>query len=203
MLQLTDKEKKMYDFITETIRRDGYSPSVRDIQAALGIKSTSTVHAYLARLEQKGYIQKEFGKSRTLRVDSVIGEPSMTAKVPIVGRVTAGLPMLAVENYEGYIDFPIMNRSYLYNQMFALRVEGESMIEAGIMNGDIVVVKKESSAENGDIVVALIGDETTVKTFYKENGHFRLQPENSTMKPIITNEVFILGKVIAVMRYYS
>ncbi len=203
MLQLTDKEKKIYDFITDTIRHDGYSPSVRDIQNALGIKSTSTVHAYLEKLEQKGYIQKESGKSRTLRVDSVISDDSMTVKVPIVGRVTAGLPMFAAENYEGYIDFPLINRSYMHNQMFALRVCGESMIEAGIMDGDTVVVKKENYAENGDIVVALIGDEATVKTFYKENGHFRLQPENKTMKPIIADDVFILGKVISVMRYYN
>ncbi len=203
MLQLTDKEKKIYDFITDTIRHDGYSPSVRDIQNALGIKSTSTVHAYLEKLEQKGYIQKESGKSRTLRVESVISNDSMTVKVPIVGRVTAGLPMFAAENYEGYIDFPIINRSYMHNQMFALRVCGESMIEAGIMDGDTVIVKKENYAENGDIVVALIEDEATVKTFYKENGHFRLQPENKTMKPIIAEDVFILGKVVSVMRYYN
>lgn len=201
--QLTEKEKEIFRFISTTIRREGYSPSVRDIQNALCIKSTSTVHAYLARLEAKGYIQKETGKSRTLRVDEPTSEPQHTMKIPIVGRVTAGTPILAVENYEGYFDFPLMNRSYACNQLFALRVSGTSMIEAGIMDGDIIVVKKEACAENGQIVVAMIDDEATVKTFYKENGHFRLQPENSSMKPIITDDVTILGRVISVFRFYK
>ena len=198
--QLTEKEKEIFRFISTTIRREGYSPSVRDIQNALCIKSTSTVHAYLARLEAKGYIQKETGKSRTLRVDEPTSEPQHTMKIPIVGRVTAGTPILAVENYEGYFDFPLMNRSYTCNQLFALRVSGTSMIEAGIMDGDIIVVKKEACAENGQIVVAMIDDEATVKTFYKENGHFRLQPENDFMEPIIVNELAILGKVVGVFR---
>ena len=200
---LTDKEKAMYDYICDTIRREGFSPSVRDIQTALGIKSTSTVHSYLNRLEEKGAIQKENGKSRTLRVDTKSGEPSRTTvKVPIVGRVTAGMPILATENFEGYFDFPLMNRSYAGNSLFALRVRGTSMIGAGIMDGDVIVVKKQSSAENGDIVVALVGDEATVKTFYKEDGHFRLQPENPTMEPIIVDEVIILGQVISSFRFY-
>ena len=200
---LTDKEKAMYDFICDTIRREGFSPSVRDIQTALGIKSTSTVHSYLNRLEEKGAIQKENGKSRTLRVDSKSGEPPRTTvKVPIVGRVTAGMPILATENFEGYFDFPLMNRSYAGNSLFALRVRGTSMIGVGIMDGDVIVVKKQSSAENGDIVVALVGEEATVKTFYKEDGHFRLQPENPTMEPIIVDEVIILGQVISSFRFY-
>ncbi|MCQ2426239.1 MAG: transcriptional repressor LexA [Lachnospiraceae bacterium] len=201
--QLTDKEKAMYDFICDTIRREGFSPSVRDIQNALGIKSTSTVHSYLNRLEEKGAIQKESGKSRTLRVDAKVGEPSRTTvKVPIVGRVTAGMPILATENFEGYFDFPLMNRSYAGNSLFALRVRGTSMIGVGIMDGDVIVVRKQSAAENGDIVVALVGEEATVKTFYKENGHFRLQPENPTMEPIIVDEVIILGQVISSFRFY-
>jgi len=203
MNQLTNKEKEIYEYLTEAIRRDGYSPSVRDIQNALGIKSTSTVHAYLSRLEKKGYIQKEQGKSRTLRVESLSSEPQKTVKIPILGRVAAGSPILAVENHEGYIDFPTMNRAQAYGEMFGLRIQGESMIDAGIMNGDIVVVKKENYAQNGDIVVALVDDEATVKRFYKENGRFRLQPENKTMQPIYVNEVYILGKVIAVIRYYK
>ncbi|MBO5273681.1 MAG: transcriptional repressor LexA [Clostridia bacterium] len=202
MQELTLKEKKVYDYIIETIRRVGYSPSVRDIQRDLDIKSTSTVHAYLNKLEEKGYIQKENGKSRTLRVDSFGHEPQRSAKVPILGRVAAGMPILAVENCEGYIDFPLMRGSYPPNELFALRVRGESMIEAGILDGDIVIIRKVNYAENGEIVVALVEDEATVKTFYKENGHFRLQPENSTMDPIIVDTVYILGKVVSVMRFY-
>lgn len=202
MSQLTEREKAIYDYIIDNIRKHGYSPSVRDIQAALAIKSTSTVHSYLERLEAKGYIQKENGKSRTLRVENISGEPQRTIKVPLLGRVTAGMPILAVENYEGYIDFPLMNKRYEPNQLFALRVSGKSMIEAGIMDGDIIVVKKEPYAENGDIVVALVEDEATVKTFYKEDGRFRLQPENSSMKPIYADEVYILGKVISSIRFY-
>lgn len=203
MQELTPKEKQVYDYITETIRRMGYSPSVRDIQHDLGIKSTSTVHSYLNRLEEKGYILKENGKSRTLRVDSLGHEPQRTVRVPILGRVAAGMPILAVENCDGYIDFPITRGSYAPNELFALRVRGESMIEAGILDGDTVIIRKVNYAENGEIVVALVEDEATVKTFYKENGHFRLQPENASMEPIIVDSVYILGKVISVMRFYN
>lgn len=202
MIPLTDKEKTIYEYILETIRREGYSPSVRDIRVALDIKSTSTVHKYLQSLESKGYIQKEQGKSRTLRAEQQKPRSSSTIKVPILGQVTAGMPILAVENHEGYIDFSGMGRSFLHNHLFALRVRGESMIEAGIMDGDIIVVEKTSYAENGTIVVALVDNEATVKTFYKENGHFRLQPENSSMEPIIASEVYILGRVVASLRYY-
>ena len=200
--QYNEKEKAIYDYITETIRSEGYSPSVRDIQNAVGIKSTSTVHAYLNRLAEKGLIRKETGKSRTLHTESRSQSPHRTARVPLLGSVRAGMPILAVENYEGYIDYPLMNRSYPANELFALRVTGDSMMEAGILDGDIIVVKKDSYAENGDIVVALVEDSATVKTFYKENGHFRLQPENRTMKPIIVDEVYILGKGVADLRFY-
>lgn len=202
MQPLKEKEKQVYDYICEAINREGFSPSVRDIQSHLGIKSTSTVHAYLARLEEKGYIQKENGKSRTLRIENLKGSTQRSVKVPLLGKVTAGMPILAVENFEGYIDFPTMNRSYTYNDLFALKVRGESMIDAGILDGDIVVVKKEPTADNGQIVVALTEDGATVKTFFKENGHFRLQPENPTMEPIIVDEVYILGRVVSVLRYY-
>lgn len=200
--QYNEKEKAIYDYINETIRSEGYAPSVRDIQNAVGIKSTSTVHAYLNRLAEKGLIRKETGKSRTLHTESRSQSPHRTARVPLLGSVRAGMPILAVENYEGYIDYPLMNRSYPANELFALRVTGDSMMEAGILDGDIIVVKKDSYAENGDIVVALVEDSATVKTFYKENGHFRLQPENRTMKPIIVDEVYILGKVVADLRFY-
>ncbi len=202
MQPLKEKEKQIYDYIYETISREGFSPSVRDIQAHLGIKSTSTVHAYLAKLEEKGYIQKENGKSRTVRIDSIRNDSRRSIKVPVLGKVTAGMPILAIENFEGYIDFPTMNRSYSYNDLFALKVSGESMIEAGILDGDIVVVKKDPTADNGQIVVALTEEGATVKTFYKEKGHFRLQPENPTMEPIIVDEVYILGRVVSVIRYY-
>lgn len=202
MQELKEKEKLIYNYIIDVIRREGYSPSVRDIQNAMDIKSTSTVHSYLAKLEKKGYIQKESGKSRTLRAESFATEPQRTVRVPILGRVAAGMPILAIENHEGYIDFPVMNRYYQANQLYSLRVKGESMIEAGILDGDLIIVKKECVADNGDIVVALVGDEATVKTFYRENGHFRLQPENSSMAPIIVNDVYILGRVVSVMRFY-
>ena len=199
----TEKEQAIYDFISETIRREGYSPTVRDIQTALGIKSTSTVHAYLSRLEEKGLIRKDPGKSRTLQIGDSSSEPKRTLRVPLLGQVRAGMPILAVENYDGYIDYPLMNRAYGANDLFALRVTGNSMIEAGILDGDIIVVKKETSAENGEIVVALVEDGATVKTFYRENGHFRLQPENRELSPIIVDEVYILGRVVANLRFYE
>lgn len=200
--KFSEKEKAIYDYINETIRREGYSPTVRDIQAALGIKSTSTVHAYLGRLEEKGMIFKDPGKSRTLKTSDSSREPKHTARVPLLGAVRAGMPILAVENYEGYIDYPLMNKSYGANELFALRIKGDSMMEAGILDGDIIVVKKDNCAENGDIVVALVEDGATVKTFYKEKGHFRLQPENASLEPIIVDEVYILGKVVANLRFY-
>ncbi len=197
---LTEKENEMYRYICEATEKNGYSPSVRDIQEALGIKSTATVHAYLNKLEAKGYIQKAQGKSRTLRVETECAS-SRSVNVPIVGQVAAGTPILAQENCEGYIEF-CAPRGVLRGELFALKIKGESMIEAGILNGDYVIVNRTSYVENGDIAVVMIGDEATVKTFYRENGVFRLQPENRDMQPIITKEVYILGKVIADIRYY-
>ncbi len=206
MTTLDHKEQLIFDYIKENIKKNGYSPSIRDIRTALGIKSTSTVHTYLERLERKGYIQKENGKSRTLRVEGLMPEDFIPEEnsdmVPLIGRVTAGQPILAVENYEGYIQYPAGVTRRPDNDLFALRVSGTSMIEAGIRDGDIVIIEKTSTAENGDIVVALIDDEATVKTFYKEDGHFRLQPENRTMLPIIVNSLMILGKVVASVRFY-
>ena len=200
MKPLTEKEKQMLDYITERIKSDGFSPTVRDIREALGIKSTATVHAYLTRLEDKGYIKKQTGKSRTLKPSEDIAGP-VTRQVPIIGRVTAGMPVLAVENFDGFVDFT--EGSYRKEELFALRVTGSSMIEAGILDGDVVIVRQQSVAENGEIVVALIDDSATVKTFYKEGGHFRLQPENRTMEPIIVDSLSILGKVVASIRYYK
>ena len=207
MIQLEPKEQLIFDYIKENIIKNGYAPSIRDICAALKIKSTSTVHTALDKLEKKGYIRKENGKSRALRIEGAGVEEELEEedylKVPVLGRVTAGQPILAIENYEGFVHFPKGNRPMPAGELFALRVKGTSMIEAGIMDGDTVIVERTSAAENGDIVVALIEDEATVKTFYKENGHFRLQPENRTMLPIIVTSLMILGKVVASVRYYS
>jgi len=203
MSEMNHKERAVYEYIIDTIKKEGFSPSVRDIKIALDIKSTSTVHAYLEKLEKKGYIQKEAGKSRTIRVDNIDNTGRRTSiKVPIVGQVTAGIPILAIENHDGYLDFPIYKQSYLNARLFALRIKGDSMIEAGIMNGDYVVVEKKNYADNGEIVVAMIEDEATVKKYYVENGVIRLQPCNSSMRPLILKDVTILGKVISVLRFY-
>ena len=201
MKDLTPLEQSVYNYISGTIEKVGYAPSVREIKAAVGIKSTSTVHSYLERLEKKGYIVREQGKSRTIRTREKHDEPT-ARKIPRLGQVAAGMPILAVENCEGYIDF-CPTGATLGDELFALRIKGESMIEAGIMNGDCVIVSRTSYVENGDIAVVLLDDEATVKTFYRENGVFRLQPENRTMKPIIVKSVYSLGKVIASVRYYE
>ena len=204
MNALTQKEQMIFDFIKTNLRKNGYSPSIRDIRTALDIKSTSTVHTYLERLEKKGYIHKENGKSRTLRIDddNAVNPEMPSVRVPIVGRVTAGQPILAVENLDGYLCYPDGEGHTYESDLFALRVRGTSMIEAGILDGDIVIVERGQSAENGDIVVALVDDSATVKAFYKENGHYRLQPRNSAMDPILVDEVTILGRVISSVRYY-
>lgn len=202
MQSLNEKESEMYRYICDFTEEHGYPPSVRDIQHALVIKSTATVHSYLTKLEMKGYIQKEQGKSRTLRIGDEQTNAGPSVRVPIVGQVAAGSPILAQENYDGYIDY-CPKSSMSRGELFALKIKGESMIEAGIMNGDYVIVNRTSYVENGDIAVVLLDDEATVKTFYRENGAFRLQPENQTMKPIITKEIYILGKVVAVTRYYN
>lgn len=203
MENLTDREKSILAYIAKVVNENGYSPSVRDIKAALSIRSTSTVHTYLQRLEEKGVISKEDGKSRTLRVDpayqAVVGFQS---RIPILGRVTAGVPILATENFDGYVNFPTVKENGRTDGLFALRVYGTSMVEAGILDGDLVIVEKTETADSGEIVVAMIEDEATVKTFYKEDGHYRLQPENSTMQPIIVDSVEILGRVITSVRYY-
>ena len=192
MKPLNEKQQKMLAFLKERIR-DGVPPTVREICTAAGIKSTSTVHAYLQKFEEAGYISRETGLTRSIRLP---GES--VSHVPLVGKVTAGLPILAVEDIEGYIPYP--DRSD--KELFALHVDGLSMINAGILDGDYVIAEKTPVAENGEIVVGMIGDEATVKRFYKENGTFRLQPENPDFEPIISDEVSILGKVIAVIRYY-
>ena len=198
---LTKKEKLVFDYLVKSINENGYAPSVRDIGADLGIKSTSSVHLYLHNLEAKGFIEQDAGKKRTLRISAPYCRPS--GKVPLLGAITAGSPILAVENFDGYVDLPWNSAKYLTDELFALKVQGESMIDAGIFDDDVVIVRQSTYAENGQIVVALIEDEATVKTFYKEDGHFRLQPENKTMSPIIVNDVELLGIVVASFRQYE
>ena len=200
MTDLTTTERNVFEFIEEKINYDGFAPSVRDICAALDIRSTSTVHAIIQRLEEKGYIQKEQGKSRAIKIERK-GEPDKMLRVPILGKVAAGMPITAIQTCEGYVDYPAsMSRGQ--SNLFALRVEGESMIKAGILNGDIVIVEQRQYADNGEIVVAMIDDEATVKRFFKEEGRYRLQPENSSMSPIIVKDAKILGKVKGVFRYF-
>ncbi|MDD3613543.1 MAG: transcriptional repressor LexA [Clostridiales bacterium] len=198
---LSDKQKRILDFIKDEIRAKGYPPSVREICDAVGLKSTSTVHGYLERLEKKGYIRRDPTKPRAIEIlddTSYISQKELV-NVPVVGRVTAGQPILAVENIEDTFPLPVER---LHNSdVFMLSIKGESMLGAGIFDGDYVIVKQQSTAKNGDIIVALIEDEATVKTFYKEADHFRLQPENPAMDPILTKEVSILGKVIGVIRF--
>lgn len=198
MNSLSPQEKRIYDYVKKTIAENGYSPSVRDIQNALGIGSTSTVHSRLKRLEADGYITKADGKSRTLRID---GSEQGLNRVPVLGLVRAGSPIIAEQNFDGYVDF-MTPKGYRRENLFALRVKGDSMKEAGILEGDTVIVNRTEYAENGDIVVALVDDSATVKTFYRENGHYRLQPENSSMDPIILDKVEILGRVISSIRVY-
>ena len=212
---LTVRQKQILRYITKQIEEDGYAPSVREIGKAVGLSSTATVHCYIKQLEELGYIKKENQKGRTLRIlkkenelynpDRVGKEPSKAffnkkemVDVPIIGKITAGAPILAVENITD--TFPIPLEFVGNSQSFMLMVRGESMIEAGILDGDFILVRRQNVAENGQIIVALIDEEATVKTFYKEKDYIRLQPENSTMEPIIVPDCKILGKVIGVFR---
>lgn len=197
MEKLTTKQKKVYDFIEDFIRSQGYSPSIRDICSGLGIRSTSTIHTHISTLEQKGYLKKEDNKNRSLVLTNML--ITSVADVPIVGRVQAGSPILATENIDGY--FPIPQERIGKGVHFMLRVQGESMIDAGICDQDLVLVEQQSIANNGEIVVALLEEGATVKTFYRENGGVRLQPENYAFSPIFTKDVQILGKVRGVFRF--
>ena len=210
---LNKREKAILKFIEKSIKNNGYPPSVREIGKSVGLKSTATVHGYLASLEEKGYIKKESQKGRTLKLlkggfddefenQMEIQKEVYTSRemvdVPVIGKITAGEPILAVENVTD--TFPIPLDFVGNSESFMLTVRGESMIEAGILDGDYILVRKQKTATNGEIVVALIEDEATVKTFYKEKDHIRLQPENCTLDPIIVPNCEILGKVIGVFR---
>lgn len=210
MTDLNKRERAILKFIEKQINEKGYPPSVREIGKAVGLSSTATVHGYLAKLTKKGYIKKEEQKGRTLRVlkgglaDNEKSSPKPLyngrelVDVPVIGKITAGAPILAVENVTDTFPIPI---DFVGNsESFMLTVRGESMIEAGILDGDYILVKRQNNARNGQIVVALIEDEATVKTFYKEKDYIRLQPENSTMDPIIVPDCKILGVVGGVFR---
>jgi repressor LexA len=200
---LTDRQRQILDFIKAEMRRKGYPPTVRDIGQAVGLSSSSTVHSHLAALEAKGLIRRDPSKPRALEVldqdrDERIAGTTGVVRLPVVGAVAAGMPMLAEENIEQTIPLPI--DVVREDSTFVLRVKGDSMIDAGILDGDFVVVRQQAIADNGDIVVALIDDEATVKRFFREPDRVRLQPENPTMEPIYARDVAIMGKVVAVFR---
>ncbi len=200
--KISAKQQEILDYIKSQILERGFPPAVRDICEAVHLKSTSSVHSHLETLEKNGYIRRDPTKPRAIEIldDSFQMLRRETANVPIVGRVAAGEPLLAEQNIEDY--FPIPTEFLPNNQTFLLKVRGESMINAGILDGDYVLVEQRQAASNGEMVVALIEDGATVKTFYKEEGVIRLQPENDTMDPIIVRDVMILGKVIGVFRFF-
>lgn len=205
--ELNQNEQNILNYIRKQVQEVGYPPSVRELCKAVGLKSTSSVHLYLSRLAEKGYITKGNLKTRALKVTGEsLGEAKDTdmLEIPLVGQVAAGLPILAEENIEEYVKLPvsIVKQNVKSEGTYMLKVKGDSMINVGIYSGDYIIVSKCQTAENGQIVVALIDNEATVKTFYKEKDYIRLQPENDTMDPIIVKDVQILGKVVGLIRRF-
>lgn len=205
MRELTKRQTEIFDYIKQIVQSKGYPPSVREIGEAVGLASSSTVHGHLSRLEEKGYIRRDPTKPRAIEIVSeLLGEPVSTEEtihVPVIGKVTAGIPITAVENVEEYFPLPEHFTSTHNSDIFILNVVGDSMIEAGILDGDKVIVRSQTIAENGDIIVAMTEEnEATVKRFYKEKTRYRLQPENSTMNPIYLDQVTVLGKVVGLFR---
>ena len=201
--KISEKQKEILEYIKQEILNKGYPPAVREICEAVHLKSTSSVHSHLETLEKNGYIRRDPTKPRAIEImdDTFNLTRREMVNVPIIGNVAAGQPLLAVQNIENYFTIPA---EYMPNQeTFMLKVKGESMINAGILDGDHILVERQSTASNGEIVVALVDDSATVKTYYKEDGHYRLQPENDTMDPIIVDECSILGKVFGVFRFFS
>ena len=200
--KITAKQQEILEYIKQEILQRGYPPAVREICDAVKLKSTSSVHAHLETLEKNGYIRRDPTKPRAIEIvdDTFNLQRREMVNVPIVGQVAAGQPILATENIENY--FPIPMEMMPNAQTFMLRVKGESMINVGIFDGDLILVQQQSTARDGDIVVALVDDSATVKTFYKKNGYIRLQPENDTMEPILVPDVIILGKVFGVFRLF-
>ncbi|MBR4169857.1 MAG: transcriptional repressor LexA [Lachnospiraceae bacterium] len=200
--KISGKQQEILEYIKEEILKKGYPPTVRDICEAVGLSSTSSVHSHLATLEKNGYIRRDPTKPRAIEIidDSFQLVRHEMTSIPVVGTVAAGTPILAQQNIDSYFPLPV---EYTPNaQSFILKVKGDSMINAGIFDGDMIFVEQCNTARNGDIVVALVDDSATVKTFYKENGHIRLQPENDSMEPFILDQVTILGKVFGVMRLF-
>ena len=199
--KITKKQEEILEYIKDQIMNRGFPPAVREICEAVNLKSTSSVHAHLETLEKNGYIRRDPTKPRAIEIldDNFNMVRRELVNVPVVGRVAAGEPILATENVESY--FPIPAEYGPKNPTFMLTVKGDSMINAGIFSGDHLLIEQKSTAENGEIIVALLDDSATVKTFYKEDGHYRLQPQNDAMEPIITDDVQILGKVIGVFRF--
>ena len=216
--KLTEKQRQILEYLKQEILQRGFPPSVREICEAVSLRSTSSVHAHLETLERKGYIKRDATKPRAIEIcdegfhtgrlgafQGIASEDtasqSEVAQIPLIGKVAAGEPILAVENIEGYFPMPV---DRLPNaETFLLKVQGESMVNAGILDGDLVLVEQQATAENGEKIVALVNDSATVKTFYKEDGYFRLQPENDEMDPILVNDLQIVGKVIGVIRFLS
>ena len=201
--KITEKQSQILEYIKSEILNKGYPPSVRDICQAVNLKSTSSVHSHLETLEKNGYIRRDPTKPRTIEIidDNFNLVRREVVNVPMVGTVAAGQPILAIENIDNY--FPIPSEYMPNEETFMLKVKGESMINAGILDGDNILVKRQNTAKNGDMVVALVEDSATVKTFYKENGHIRLQPENDNMDPIIVPTCEIIGKVFGVFRFFN
>ena len=200
--KISKKQEEILEYIKSEIINRGYPPAVREICEAVSLKSTSSVHSHLESLEKNGYIRRDPTKPRAIEIvdDSFNMSRREIVNIPMIGTVTAGQPILATENIEGY--FPLLSEDMPRGETFMLKVKGESMINVGIYDGDQIIVKRQPTADNGDIVVALIDDSATVKTYYKEDGHFRLQPENDTMDPIIVPDLTILGKVVGLFRRY-
>lgn len=201
--KITDKQREILEYIKSEILNKGYPPTVRDICEAVKLKSTSSVHSHLETLEKNGYIRRDPTKPRAIEIvdDNFNLTRREVVNVPMIGRVAAGEPILAVENIDSY--FPIPAEFMPNKESFMLRVQGESMINAGILDGDNILVERCDSARNGEMVVALVEDSATVKTFYKEGDHIRLQPENDNMDPIIVPDCKVLGKVFGVFRFFQ
>lgn len=199
--QGSERRLQIYKYIKSYVEQKGYPPSVREICSAVGAKSTSTVHRHLERLEKDGYIKRDATKPRTIEIVENLSNKKEMVNIPIIGTIAAGKPILAVENIEDTFPLPIdyiKNR----NQLFMLKIHGESMIDAGILDGDFAIIEKTNSAENGEVIAALIENEATLKRFFKESDHIRLQPENETMKPIIVPDCTIIGRLVGLYREY-
>ena len=197
---LTKRQREILTYVMSNMQQRGYPPSVREIGTALGLTSSSTVHSHLTALEKKGFIHRDPSKPRAIEIlkDGASQPPKRVVNVPVLGRIAAGQPLLAEENVEDV--FPLPRDLIREDAAFILRVRGDSMIEAGILDGDYLVIRQQATANNGEIVAALMGEEATVKRFYRERDHIRLQPENRTMQPILTREATILGRVVALIR---